>query len=66
MPWWGWVALVLAVLAGLGCPLGAVLGGWLAVRDVPVPGDRYGESWAEVRRSVRALWWNYVRGRRSP
>jgi hypothetical protein len=62
MPWWGWVAFVLMVVAGLGGLAAPFIGAALARRDVPMFDDRPSEFW----RSIRAAWWRYVRGRRSP
>jgi hypothetical protein len=58
MPWWGWVAFVVMVLAGLGVLAAPFIGGALARRDVPLPDDRPSETWRSVRIWLkRALSW---------
>jgi hypothetical protein len=62
LPWWGWLAFVGLVLAGVGLVFAPVLGALWAQRDMPMPEDRP----SETIRSLRALYWRYIRGRRSP
>jgi hypothetical protein len=56
--WWLVPVVVLGILLVLAIPIGAI---W-AQRDMPMPEDRPSETW----RSVRAMYWCWLRGRRSP
>jgi hypothetical protein len=59
LPWWGWTALVVALAAGPVLVLAPVIGAWWAQLERPMPED-------QVPQTVRAAYWSWVRGRRSP
>lgn len=56
--WW----LVPIIVAGVALILAPMIGAWWARGDMPMPEDRPNET----LRSLRALYWRYIRGRRSP
>lgn len=59
MTWTWWLLLV--IVPALGLVFAPVIGAAWAARQMPMPEDRPNET----IRSLRALYWRYIRGRRS-